>query len=467
VTTWNGVTFSFTVTPMEYEGIPGESYGEAQAALPVIAISAYVNENVVGGPVYLWWQLGTGSPNSVIGGSVQLGYPLRVSWSDPIMAYPCPGTPSSYDQGPLVFTNTLTGWMTSDPAGTNEVVDRVVLEVRKTCRLANTPPVADANGPYSVNEGSTITLDGTGSYDPDGDPIIYEWDLDNNGTYETTGPTPTFDASLMDGPALLTVELLVTDANGDSDTSTTTVQVFNVAPSVDGITGPADPQAVGTSVGLTASFSDDGIPDTHTATIDWGDGNTTPASVSGGGASGTATGSHTYSMAGVYTVRVTVTDDDGGSGSRDYQSIVVYDPSAGFVTGGGWIDSPTGAYMADPLLSGKASFGFVARYKKGAAVPAGNTQFVFTAGDLNFHSSAYDFLVVTHGGTNGHFKGSGLVNGGVAPTGSEYRFMIWASDDMPDTFRIKIWYEDDGEVVVYDNGTDQAIGGGSIVIHTK
>ena len=32
-------------------------------------------------------------------------------------------------------------------------------------------------------------------------------------------------------------------------------------------------------------------------------------------------------------------------------------------------------------------------------------------------------------------------------------------------FRIKIWYEEGAEVVVYDNGFDQAIGGGNIVIH--
>ena len=46
--------------------------------------------------------------------------------------------------------------------------------------------------------------------------------------------------------------------------------------------------------------------------------------------------------------------------------------------------------------------------------------------------------------------------------------MLWAGDKDPDTFRIKIWYEEDGtENVVYDNGMDQAIGGGSIVIHAK
>lgn len=51
----------------------------------------------------------------------------------------------------------------------------------------------------------------------------------------------------------------------------------------------------------------------------------------------------------------------------------------------------------------------------------------------------------------------------------DYKFRIWAGDDDPDTFRIKIWTEDDAgvETVVYDNGFDQALGGGSIVVHKK
>ncbi len=43
--------------------------------------------------------------------------------------------------------------------------------------------------------------------------------------------------------------------------------------------------------------------------------------------------------------------------------------------------------------------------------------------------------------------------------------MLWAGDNTLDIFRIKIWTEKDNEIVVYDNGFDQAIGGGSIVIH--
>ena len=62
------------------------------------------------------------------------------------------------------------------------------------------------------------------------------------------------------------------------------------------------------------------------------------------------------------------------------------------------------------------------------------------------------------------FKGSGTINGM-----GDYKFMLWAGDKEPDTFRIKIWEEDeDGvETVVYDNGFNQEIAGGSIVIHTK
>ena len=60
------------------------------------------------------------------------------------------------------------------------------------------------------------------------------------------------------------------------------------------------------------------------------------------------------------------------------------------------------------------------------------------------------------------------MNGGPDQNGNAYKFMIWAGDDTPDTFRIRIWWEADGvENPVYDNGAGQAIGAGNIVIHTK
>ena len=142
--------------------------------------------------------------------------------------------------------------------------------------------------------------------------------------------------------------------------------------------------------------------------------------------------------------------------------VVVYDPSAGFVTGGGWIDSPAGAYFPDSALAGKATFGFVSKCKKGATTPTGNTEFQFQTAALNYHSTSYDWLVVT-GSDYATFKGFGTVNGE-----GGYRLMLWAGDGSPDTFRIKIWSEDAGgnETVIYDNGMSQAIAGGSIKIHT-
>jgi hypothetical protein len=169
--------------------------------------------------------------------------------------------------------------------------------------------------------------------------------------------------------------------------------------------------------------------------------------------------------AGIYDLCVNATDAAANTSDDACIVLVVYDPSAGFVTGGGWIWSPPGALSADSAATGRANFGFVSRYRRGANVPDGSTQFVFQAGGLNFHSNTYDWLVVT-GSNFARFKGAGTVNGANAETGQPYQFMIWAGDGNPDTFRIKIWYEDDGEVLVYDNGMDQSIGGGHIIIHT-
>ncbi len=144
---------------------------------------------------------------------------------------------------------------------------------------------------------------------------------------------------------------------------------------------------------------------------------------------------------------------------------VLYDPwigKGGFVTGGGTIWSEPGDYAWNPDAEGVANFGFVAQYKKGANVPVGNTNFVFSAGDLHFQSSEYDWLIVA--GEMAQFKGKGTIEG----ESGLYKFKLWARDDDPDTFHIKIWEEiDDVEVVVYDNRHDDPLIGGNIFIHKE
>jgi PKD repeat protein len=175
---------------------------------------------------------------------------------------------------------------------------------------------------------------------------------------------------------------------------------------------------------------------------------------------------HTYTESGLYDVCLTVNDGTADS-VQACTLAVVYDPSAGFVTGSGWLISPEGAYQPDPSLSGKANFGFVSKYQKGSNVPTGNTSFKFDIAGFEFYSESYDWLVVNQGGTNAQFKGSGTINGALDPNGNAYKFMLWAGDGSPDTFRIRIWWEDAaGEHDVYDNGVNQAIGAGNIVVHT-
>ena len=54
-----------------------------------------------------------------------------------------------------------------------------------------------------------------------------------------------------------------------------------------------------------------------------------------------------------------MTADDGGSGTGAFELVVVHDPSGGFVTGGGHIQSPARACAPAPNLAGRANFGFV------------------------------------------------------------------------------------------------------------
>jgi uncharacterized protein len=88
----------------------------------------------------------------------------------------------------------------------------------------NQPPSADAGGPYTVIEGGSVTLNATGT-DPEGTAVTFEWDLDNNGTFETPGQSVNFSPSEA-APAVLTVKVKVTDAFGNFAVDETTVAVL-------------------------------------------------------------------------------------------------------------------------------------------------------------------------------------------------------------------------------------------------
>lgn len=309
--------------------------------------------------------------------------------------------------------------------------------------------------------------------------ITFAWDdADNDGFVDGTNANEENLIVVKDG-TVITGKCKNEPADGvppdcDTDANTFTFEMtswseFALAwagdPVVTNIEVPPAPVAInGQPISVTGSFTDADDDDLHEAQWDWGDGTLLAAGDVNQG-DNTVSGSHTYAETGIYRVTLTVVDTYPNSGSLISGFVVIYDPEDGFVTGGGWIDSPEGAYMPEPMMTGKATFGFISKYKKGATVPTGNTEFQFRTADLNFHADSYEYLVITGEGSNyAKFKGIGTINGE-----GEYKFMIWAGDDDPDTFRIKIWTEDEfgNETVAYDNGFDQAIGGGSITIHAK
>jgi hypothetical protein len=118
-----------------------------------------------------------------------------------------------------------------------------------------------------------------------------------------------------------TVEVEIDDLDGGVASDTFTVTVINAPPVVDA--GPDTSIAEGSIFALPAvGFSDQGTADTHTATIDWGDGAIAVGTVNqssfgppgnAAGQSGTVAGTHIYADNGTYTVTVSVVDDDGGS----------------------------------------------------------------------------------------------------------------------------------------------------------
>ncbi|MEO6997215.1 MAG: PKD domain-containing protein, partial [Terracoccus sp.] len=241
----------------------------------------------------------------------------------------------------------------------------------------------------------------------------------------------------------------------DHDPVVVGLSLTNAAPVVGAVTVPVSPVSVGTSVTVGASFTDADRLDTHTAVVDWGDGATSAGTVTEGSgvSAGSVSGSHTYRAAGFYTVEVTVTDGFGHSGSNSSSQIVVYDRSAGQVTGAGSIASPKGAWVSQPSASGKGRFAFAVGYRATRATPFGVFGYVVGGSPRNrlaLAATSYDYLVIT--GATARFAGSAQVNGE-----SGFRYEVTAADvRRADTLRIVV--RTASGALVYDSATQTVSG---------
>ncbi|MHC4073150.1 MAG: PKD domain-containing protein [Planctomycetota bacterium] len=97
-----------------------------------------------------------------------------------------------------------------------------------------TPPVADADGPYTIYIGDTLTLDASGSMEDDNDIVSYMWDLDDDGSFETdAGGEAVFDVNYayLQSLGLLVdhiynIHVKVTDRQGQSDVADSTLTII-------------------------------------------------------------------------------------------------------------------------------------------------------------------------------------------------------------------------------------------------
>jgi hypothetical protein len=370
----------------------------------------------------------------------------------------------------------------TDDDGTNEVKGQIrdkdggTSTYSASVSVDNVAPTATFNAPDTVNEGSNINLSLTSPSDPSSSDTAagfeYAFDCGDGAGYGAYSASHSRSCATSDN-GTRNVRGKIKDKDGGVTEYTAAVTVKNVAPTLHTLTANSYAVAVGTTVTVTGSYSDPGSADTFTCVVAWDDGSVNTEISRPAGSTNCETGK-AFMQQGVYSVSMYVNDDDGGTSNTLTIVLAVYDPSAaGFVTGGGWINSPTGSYAADPAASGRANFGFNSQYKKGATVPTGQTEFQLHFASFNFHGDAYEWLVVS--GHKAQYKGTGKVNG--VPG---YGFLLTAYDGNVsggggvDKFRIKIWRLSDS-AVVYDTkmGTsddiDQAnpvaIAGGSIVIH--
>jgi len=210
------------------------------------------------------------------------------------------------------------------PAGYDTLSGHGLIDALALLETAEDPVVTATAGVILV-EGDNATLEIASFKDPDvtetysatvnwGDGTATEAaTVDQNA--QTVSGTHTYSD---DGVFTATVTVSDDDSGVGSDTADITVT--NALPVVDA--GPDQTVEYGAVFNGLFTFSDLGPADTHTATIDWGDGSTSTPVVVVNQDADTASSTHIFIGVGTFTVTVSVTDDDGGTGSDSMEMTV-------------------------------------------------------------------------------------------------------------------------------------------------
>jgi len=178
-----------------------------------------------------------------------------------------------------------------------------------TVREVNLRPILDPIGDPFVDEQTLLTFNVSAS-DPDLPPQTLTFstsDLPLGAAFDPTTRQFSWTPAKAQAPGEYPVTFIVSDGElSDSETITITVFTVNVAPQLNPIL-PLQ-AAEGQTVTLNATFTDPDADDSHTATIDWGDGIISQAAVAPSPGGGVISATHVYADNGQYEIRVTVTD---------------------------------------------------------------------------------------------------------------------------------------------------------------
>jgi parallel beta-helix repeat protein len=181
----------------------------------------------------------------------------------------------------------------------------------------NSPPVANAGTDLNIYLGETAHLNGSNSYDPDGDALSYYWNF-GDGSHYSQDLSPTC-AYTKTGEYNVTLTVWDNYRNVDIDTCKVTVLVIpNFPPIIEAIGDITAHECDNITFHANAS---DANGDPLTYDWDFGDGNT----------SSLANPSHVYQDNGLYNVSLTVTDDSGASTNASILVNVLNVPPVAFL----------------------------------------------------------------------------------------------------------------------------------------
>ncbi|MBI5055171.1 MAG: PKD domain-containing protein [Nitrospirae bacterium] len=166
--------------------------------------------------------------------------------------------------------------------------------------FVNNSPAANPGGPYSGVEGQVITFNGSGSIDIGGSIVLYEWDINNDGTYDYYSSSPAQSHTYTQQGAF-TVKLRVTDNNGTTNEAQTNVNISDTSPAASITVLP------GSGIEpLTVSLTDASTAYDGTVSRSWNFGDGSPGNSE-------VSVPHVYARNGAYTVTLSVTDGDGSA----------------------------------------------------------------------------------------------------------------------------------------------------------